>query len=741
MAEESEKMSMHLKIHGMDCADEVAVLKREIGPLVGGQERLAFDILLGRMTVQAPADVSPEDMVAAVGRTGMRAELWTEDERAVPRAGVWRQHGRTVTTVASGMLTLAAFAAHAFIAGDLAAALGAEGLGSTHDVPLLVRRLYGLAVVAGAWFILPKAWFAARRLRPDMNLLMTVAVVGAIAIGEWFEAATVAFLFAVAQALESWSIGRARRAVSALLDLTPVTARIVSPDGAYRDVAPADVPVGSRVQVRPGERIPLDGIVRQGRTAVNQAPITGESVPVDKDSGSSVFAGTINGDGAIVIESTKPAGDTTLAHIIRLVRDAQSRRAPAEQWVERFARIYTPAVLVVAVLVLFVPPLLFGGAWTPWTYRALVLLVIGCPCALVISTPVTIVAALAAAARHGVLIKGGLFVEAPARLRAIAMDKTGTLTIGSPIVTNVIAHNDHSPQDVLQLAVSMEAHSDHPIARAIVAHGAAEGVQAKPVQDFQALQGRGASARIEGREYWLGSHRHLEERGQETTEIHDELEQLAAAGQTVVVFGDDSHVCGFITVADPVRPDGRRTVQALREAGIESIVMLTGDNQGAARAIAQHTGVDSVQAELLPADKVRAVEELVGRYGTVAMVGDGVNDAPAMARATIGIAMGAAGSDAAIETADIALMSDDLAKLPWLIHHSRRALNIIRQNIGVSLGVKTIFVLLTFSGFASLWAAIAADMGVSLLVIFNALRLLRPEPESGIPGGAGRPAV
>ena len=676
------------------------------------------------MTVQVPPDSSVEGVVNAVARTGMRAEIWIEGRSVVTEQAFWRRNARPVATVASGVLTLAAFVIHVLTVGDVAGALGAEGLGNAHDVPPLAQFLYGLAVVAGGWFIAPKAWLAARRLRPDMNFLMTVAVIGAIAIGEWFEAATVAFLFALALTLESWSIGRARRAVAALMDLAPPIARVKNRDGGYQEVTPADVPVGSWVLVRPGEKIPLDGVVRQGRSAFNQAPITGESVPVEKELGSVVFAGTINGDGAIEVESTKAADDTTLAHIIRLVSEAQSRRAPAEQWVERFARIYTPSILLLAVLVFLVPPLAFGGAWIPWLYRALVLLVIGCPCALVISTPVTIVAALTAAARNGVLIKGGLFVEAPARLRAIALDKTGTLTIGHPAVTDVIALDGHTPQDVLQRAVSMEAYSDHPIARAIVAHGAASGVQAKPVEDFQSLQGRGATARVDGKTYWLGSHRYLEERRQDTPEIHERLNLLAQAGHTVVALGDATHVCGFITVADPLRPDAARTVRALRDAGIDHIVMLTGDNQGTAATIARRTKVDDVRAELLPADKVRAVEELVATYGSVAMVGDGVNDAPAMARASLGIAMGAAGSDAAIETADIALMSDDLAKLPWLIRHSRRALHIIRQNIALSLGVKALFVFLTVAGHASLWAAIAADMGVSLLVIFNALRLL-----------------
>ena len=722
-------MPLQFKIHGLDCAEEVAILKREVGPVVGGERRLGFDILRGRMTVDAPSGVSTDSVFKAVARTGMRAEIWTDGRSAEPPDGFWTRHARTTTTIASGVLTLVAFATHALSAGSLSGAFGAEGTGFPHEVPLLSRLLYGLAVVVGGWFIAPKAWFAARRMRPDMNLLMTVAVIGAVLIGEWFEAATVAFLFALALTLESWSIGRARRAVESLMDLAPPMARLKTRDGSYLETSPAEVPVGSVVLVRPGEKIPLDGIVRQGRSAVNQAPITGESLPIEKESGAVVFAGTINGDGAIEVESTTLADDTTLAHIIRLVSEAQSRRAPAEQWVERFARIYTPAIFLLAILVMLVPPLAFGGAWNVWVYRALVLLVIGCPCALVISTPVTIVAALTAAARHGVLIKGGLFVEAPARLRAIAFDKTGTLTIGNPAVIDTVALNGHTPADVLERAVSMEAHSDHPIARAIVAYGATSGVTPKPIENFQSLQGRGATARVDSKEYWLGSHRYVQERGQDTAAIREHLNAWNQAGHTIVAVGNEAHVCGLIALADPLRPDASRTVRALREAGVDHIVMLTGDNRGTAATIGRRTKVDDVRAELLPADKVAAVEELVGTYGAVAMIGDGVNDAPAMARATVGIAMGAAGSDAAIETADIALMSDDLSRLPWLVRHSRRALTIIRQNITLSLGVKALFVFLTFGGRTSLWAAIAADMGVSLLVIFNALRLLRTDPE------------
>lgn len=715
-------MSQHYRIRGMDCAEEIAILRREIGPLVGGEGNLSFDLLKARMTVAAP--VSEREIVTAVERTGMRAQVWKEGSEGAEPVGIWQRWGRTVLTTVSGVGTLTGFATHAWIAGGLTEAVGSEGTGLAHAVPIAARILYGIAILAGVWTVLPKAWFALRRLRPDMNLLMVIAVVGAVIIGEWFEGATVAFLFALSLALESWSIGRARRAVAALMDLAPQMARIRQPGGIEEEVPAEQVEVGTVLVVKPGERVPLDGSVVSGTSAVNQAPITGESIPVDKAVGADVFAGTINGDGALEIQSTKRAEDSTLAHIIRMVEEAQSRRAPSEQWVDRFARVYTPAVMAIALAVLVVPPLAFGGSWNDWIYRALVLLVIACPCALVISTPVSIVAALAAAAHNGVLVKGGLFVEIPARLRAVALDKTGTLTWGRPAVVEVVPLAGHDERELLQRVGALEARSEHPLARAILAYTKDRGIAVLPADDFQILQGKGATGRFEGREYWLGSHRYLEERGQETPEIHERLEAMSRAGRTAVVVGTVDHVCGLIAVADEVRPESKGAVQALRDAGIETIVMLTGDNRGTAEAVGRETGIDEVRAELLPAEKVAAIDQLVARYGQVAMIGDGVNDAPAMARSTISVAMGAAGSDAAIETADVALMSDDLAKLPWLIRHSRRTLRVIRQNIGFSLLVKAVFVVLTFTGFASIWAAIAADMGASLLVIANGLRLL-----------------
>ncbi len=685
---------------------------------------MAFDILNAKLFVDANAPISSDEVIQAVARTGMRAEIWQEDAEQSD-VGFWQRHGRSVLTGASGVFGLLGFLYHAKFTGGLSGALGSEGMGVAESVPPSAIFLYLVGIATGVWQVFPKAWRAAVNLRPDINLLMTVAVIGAAAIGEWFEAATVAFLFSVSLLLESWSVGRARRAIAALMELAPPAARVRDADGVETEVPPDQVAIGTIFVVRPGEKIPLDGRVSRGESNVNQAPITGESVPVEKTAGSEVFAGTINGDGSLEIECTKRAEDSTLAQIIRMVGQAQSRRAPSEKWVEKFARIYTPVVMAIAVAILFLQPLLFGVPWSDGLYNALVLLVIACPCALVISTPVSVVASLAAAAKNGVLIKGGVFIEAPAHLKAIAMDKTGTLTEGKPAVVDVVPLSGHDEIELLQRAAALESQSNHPLARAIVAEANYRKINIPTADEFEIIQGKGATGRIEGTAYWLGSHRYLEERKQETPEVHEQIEAMQEAGRTVVVVGNDTHVCGFITLADTLRSTAPETLLQLRDAGIEHLVMLTGDNQGTADAIASEVGIDEVHAELLPADKVAAVESLVEKYGQVAMVGDGVNDAPALARATLGIAMGAAGSDAAIETADIALMADDLSKLPWLINHSRRTLTIIRQNILFSLAVKALFVVLTFAGFASLWAAIAADMGASLLVIFNGLRLLR----------------
>lgn len=723
------------RIHGMDCADEIAALKREVGPLVG-ENKLAFDLLNGRMSIDMTPDPALEARIEkAVAHAGLKAEPWTEgDSSAAAHAEEQRRRVQSWLTTASGVFTALGFAVHAWLGGGVIAAFeaGEHALGST---PLPSVILYTLAVLLAARYVAPKAWLAAKRLRPDMNLLMTVAVAGAIGIGAWFEAATVSFFFALALALEAWSLGRARRAVAALMELAPPTARVRLEDGSERDVPAAEIRVGTHIIVRPGDKVPLDGRIAAGESEVNQAPITGESVPLFKAQGDEVFAGTINGEGALDVVTTKAANDTTLAQIIRMVGSAQSRRAPSEQWVEKFARIYTPVVMALAIVVFLAPPLLLGGAWDVWFYRSLVLLVIACPCALVISTPVTIVAALAGAAKQGVLVKGGTHLETPAHLKAVAMDKTGTLTEGRPQVVEIVPLDGRSETELLRLAAALEARSQHPIAHAILAKAIELKIATEPAESVQAIMGRGVTGRVAGRQVWLGSRRYIEERGVSSDMVLERADALSSAGRTIVAIGDEEDVWGLIAVADAVRPEAKDIVAALHRAGVKHVVMLTGDNRPTAEAIAQQTGIDEVQAELLPGDKVAAVEALVRRYGSVAMVGDGVNDAPAMGRANLGIAMGAMGSDAAIETADVALMSDDLSKLPWLVRHSRATLAVIRQNVGFSIAVKLLFTALTVIGLASLWGAIAADVGASLLVVLNGLRLLNRDQASTQRGG------
>lgn len=722
-------MEKTFRIKGMCCSDETGLLKQFVGPLVGGEANLAFDLLTGKMTVlHAPDTVTAEAIAAAVAMTGMEAVPSDGPCGAGPcpvEEGWWRRHGRLLACAASALLILTGFLVDAYQRGSVGEALLAdanEGIGAS--LPVILT--YSFAVLAGGWFVFPRAWFALRNLRPDMNLLMVIAALGAMGLGQWLEAASVAFLFALALLLESWSVGRARAAIKSLLDLSPLTARFICPvDGDLEEKPIDEVPVGATVLVRPGEKIPLDGVVSKGITSVNQAPITGESLPVSKGVGDEVFAGTINGEAAFEFRTTRPAADTTLARIIHMVQEAQSRRATVEQWVDRFARVYTPAMILLSLLVAVVPPILWGEHWSVWLYQALVILVIACPCSLVISTPVSIVAGLTAAARHGVLIKGGAYLEAPAHIKGIAFDKTGTLTHGHPSVQTILPMDDHSEEKILARAAALESHSTHPAARAILALARSRGVDITPADNFTILPGQGALGIIDQKTYWIGSHRLLDQWDHESAELHAAANSLEDAGHSLVIMWCQDHVCGLMSLADQVRPDARSTIQSLRSLGIEKIVMLTGDHQRTAEQVAERLGIDEYHADLLPEDKVRVVTEMRKSLGLMAMVGDGVNDAPAMASASVAVAMGAIGSDAAIETADIALMSDELSKLPWLIRHSRRTLSVIKQNIAFSLVMKGSFIGLAFAGIATLWGAIAADMGASLLVIFNGLRLLK----------------
>ncbi len=694
------------KIEGMDCHEEVTILERRLKRL-GGLEALDADVLAQRMRVKYDAArLSASDIAEAVAQTGMRA--WLEHEDSIAPDHAVRDRQRLV--MASGLATAAAGAA--WLAG----------------APELVQALLlaGAALTSGLT-VARRAWISLRHRTLDINVLMLIAVVGALAIGEWFEAATVMFLFALAQLLEARSMARARGAIRALMDLTPAEALVRRGASEVRLAIDA-VQVGDVVIVRPGEKIPVDGHVAAGSSFVNQAPVTGESLPADKGPGDEVFAGTINGRGALEVIVSRRRQDTTLARIIHLVERAQAQRAPTQSFVDRFARVYTPIVLVLAVVVAIAPPLLGAGPFRDWWYRSLVLLVISCPCALVISTPVSIVSALAAAARKGVLIKGGVHLERTGDVRCVAFDKTGTLTRGRVRVVEVVPVNGVPRTELLSVAASLEARSEHPIAHAIVQHALAEGVTPAKAEDFQALPGLGAQAVVGGADVIIGSHRLIEERGLCSPAVDAELKRLSASARTVVlVASPGSGVSGVIAVADETREAARDTVELLRHHGVHHVALLTGDNEATARALAADLGIDEVCPELLPEDKVHAVQRLRERHGVIAMVGDGVNDAPALAAADVGIAMGVAGTDAALETADVALMADELLKIPYTVRLSRATLRNMRANIAFSLVLKGAFLILAVAGVATLWMAVVADMGASLVVIGNSLRLLRAE--------------
>jgi Cd2+/Zn2+-exporting ATPase len=575
-----------------------------------------------------------------------------------------------------------------------------------------------------------RAWRSARARILDINVLMVIAVAGAAALGDWLEAATVVWLFGVAQLLEARSLERARTAIRSLMDLAPEVA-VVRRDGHDREVPVADVRTGDVVVVRPGQRLPVDGVVVAGESAVNQAPVTGESWPAEKAAGDGVFAGSINGTGALEIETARPASDSTIARIVRLVEQAQRQRAPIQAFVDRFARRYTPAVVALAAFLVVVPPLLSAGAagWSHgfgvWSYRALALLVVACPCALVISTPVSIVSALTAAARHGVLIKGGVHLERLASVRCLAFDKTGTLTHNRVTVTDVVGVDGVSAAGVLSIAAALESRSEHPIGRAIVDRARDAGLVIAPGLAFRALPGLGAEAVVAAAPAIIGSHRLFEERRLCTPSLHERIDEVEERGATPVLVSHGGAALGVIGLADRPRDVGREVIAGLRDQGIDRVVLLTGDSRASAEAMQRGTGLDEAHSGLLPADKASALGGLRDAYGPVAMVGDGVNDAPALAAADVGVAMGGAGTDVALEAADVVLMSDDLTRLPYALRLSRATLRNIRANLAIALTLKAVFVALAAAGVATLWMAVLADTGASLIVTANGLRLLR----------------
>lgn len=690
-----------IRILQMDCPSEEALLRTKLGGMAGvaGME---FNLMQRVLTVtHEPQALEP--VLAAVRSLGFTPEI-AGDAQAEPAPEPVRPWWPLAV---AGL-----------------AAIGSEASHWLGFPDALAAALALIAVLACGISTYKKGWMAVRNGNLNINALMSIAVTGALVLGQWPEAAMVMVLFTVAEWIEARSLDRARNAIRSLMQLTPETATVLQSDGTWQEVAAKFVAVGATVRIKPGERIALDGTLVNGSSSVNQAPITGESLPVDKQAGDPVFAGTINTSGSFEYTVTAGAGNSTLARIIHAVEEAQGAKAPTQRFVDQFARIYTPVVFAIAVVVALVPPLLVGGDWIGWIYKALVMLVIACPCALVISTPVTIVSGLAAAARRGILIKGGIYLEEGRKLRWVALDKTGTITQGKPSQTDFSALNGWSPAEVRSLAASLADRSDHPVSLAVAQAAQRDGIPLQTVEQFEALAGLGTKGLIQGKTYYLGNHRLIHAQGRCSDALELQLSALEEQGKTVILLTDDHSVHGIFAVADTVKEGSRQAIAELHALGVQT-VMLTGDNAHTARAIAAQVGVDDARGDLLPEDKLKVIESLMQAGTGVGMVGDGINDAPALARADIGFAMGAAGTGTAIETADVALMDDDLRKLPRFVRLSRDTHTLLVQNIVIALGIKAVFLVLTLAGMGTMWMAVFADMGASLLVVGNGLRLLR----------------
>lgn len=695
-----------IRIAQMDCPTEEVLIRKKLSAMKEVVE-LDFNLIRRVLTVVHSKDAF-DSVNAAIVSLGMTPELILGKVKdSAPPVNSTRYSKDHIRLAVAVVLAIGSEVAHwsgisnVIQAGLALSAVCLSGLGSYK-----------------------KGFVALKNFSLNINALMSIAVTGAFVIGQWPEAAMVMVLFNIAEIIEARSLDRARAAVSKLMEFTPDVASCVKSDGTLSVQKVQLVEVGSIVRARPAERIALDGVVVAGRSTVDQAPITGESLPVDKTIGDTVFAGTVNGSGEMDYRVTAQSDNTTIARIIHAVEEAQAVRAPTARFVEKFSTIYTPVVFLLALCVAFVPPILSGSGWHSWIYRALVLLVIACPCALVISTPITIVSGLVAAMRRGILVKGGVYLEEGRKLRWLALDKTGTVTHGKPVQTDFEVLGDLSEIEVRKVSVALASRSDHPVSLALAARGKKDGIHASSVVDFAAMPGRGVQGTVNGKPYQLGNHRWIEELGVCSKELESRLEAIESQGKTTLLLTDGKSVQGLFGVADTMRKTSREAVSNLHSLGVKTL-LLTGDNPYTANAIGAMAGIDEIYGNLLPGDKADVIEKKISvGQGCVGMVGDGINDAPALARADIGFAMGAAGTDAAIETADVALMDDDLRRIPWFIGLSRATHRILLQNIIFALGVKAIFLTLTALGMSSMWMAVFADMGGSLIVVFNGLRLL-----------------
>ncbi|MCA1011542.1 heavy metal translocating P-type ATPase [Halobacillus halophilus] len=697
---DKKKNTQTYLIEGMDCGSCAKTIEKHLGSQPKVNE-VTVNFSTGKM--QIDHNTSSEEIIQEVGKSGFTASLETSRKT---EGNETKKKPKDTRTTFSGILLALGF------------------IGSFTNLPaLLITLLYAASIAIGGYKPARSAFYSIRSRSLDMNVLMASAAIGAALIGEWFEGAMVVWLFALGNTLQNRSIERTRDSIRSLINLAPSEATVkVGNEWVRKPVE--DISIQDRILVKPGEKLPLDGEVVSGSSSINQAPITGESLPVDKMEGDTVFAGTINEHGSLEIRVTKLVEDTTIAGIIHLVEEAQEKKAPTQAFVDRFARVYTPIVFSMALLVMVLPPLTGFGSFGEWVYKGLALLVVACPCALVISTPVAIVSAIGNAAKNGVLIKGGTFLEKAGAVQAIAFDKTGTLTEGKPRVSQVFALNG-KPDELIRIAHTIEAHSTHPIAKAITDYAREREIGVRDGLNYQAIAGKGAQATVDGVDYFAGNPKLFEELDISVEKIRDQIHSIQGDGGSLVIVGTRTEILGVIGVADTIREITIDSIQALKSTGLKEMVMLTGDNEGTAKKVADSAGVDRYFSDLMPEEKVTAVKKLQAEGKRVAMVGDGINDAPALATADLGIAMGGAGADTAMETADIVLMADNLEKLPYTIKLSRRSLKIIKQNVWFSLITKLAALLLIFPGFLTLWMAVLSDTGAALVVILNSMRLLR----------------
>ncbi|HAT1868195.1 TPA: heavy metal translocating P-type ATPase [Legionella pneumophila] len=694
-------------VAGLDCPAEEQLIRKQLKDMPE-IEHLEFNFIAEEVTIhhRLSAIDSLQQHIESLGmsvRTKGSAHLTKEGELPVVDAS-WK------IILLAGILALFS-------------ELASYYLDSERSSWAIIPALLAIALSGPPTF--KKGWLALRTKAMNINSLMLIAIVGAVFIGAWPEAAMVTVLFALAERIERYSLDKARLAIRSLMQIAPEDALVKQDNGRWLSLPIEKVQPGAVFKVKPGERIPLDGVVVSGQSTVNQAPITGESMPVTKQIDDAVFAGTLNEHGALEVKVTKASGDTLLAKIGKAIEQAQAERAPTQRFVDQFARYYTPIMVLIAVLIALIPPLVFGYPFYDWLYKALTLLVIACPCALVISTPVTVVSGLASAAKHGLLIKGGSYLETGYRLKLIALDKTGTLTEGKPVVTDFIIYDkSKTKQELLLLAASLDSHSEHPVAHALISYWQQEqpNTTLLEVEQFSALPGRGVKGLVQQKQYFVGNHQLAEDNRVCSPEIEQILKQLEEEGKTTVILSNNTTVLALFAVADTLRKTSQWAISKLHEQGIKT-AMLTGDNAVTAQAIAKQVGIDEVKANVLPTDKLQAINHLLEQYTNVGMVGDGINDAPALAKASISFAMGK-GTDTALETADVALMNDNLAMLPLYIELSRNTARILRQNISLSIAIKGVFFILALAGVATLWMAVFADMGASLIVVANGLRLL-----------------